>query len=97
MDLNFVLSQWQEVWELAAGSIVLRDGQLTGEIPIPSFLDLTQRLHHDCNSVVMLQEGLRLHVSAMKAFQRFIKAQRTEERRKRFSIQQGEGMITHIL
>jgi hypothetical protein len=94
MDLGFILSQWQEVWEVAASTTVLRNAQLTGDEPSQSFLDLTQRLHHDCNSVVVLQEGLRLHVSAMRAFQKFIKAQRTEERSKRFSIHRGEGMTT---
>lgn len=89
LDLSFVLSQWQEVWELANGSIVLRDAQLTGKASTSSFIDLTQRLHHDCNSVVMLQEGLRLHVSAMKAYQRFVRAQRTEEKRNRFSGTRG--------
>jgi hypothetical protein len=93
LDLSFVLSQWQEVWELANGSIVLRDAQLTGKASMNSFLDLTQRLHHDCNSVVMLQEGLRLHVSAMKAFHRFVKAQRTEERRNRFSSTHGGSSL----
>lgn len=82
MDLSFVLSHWHEVWKLAAGSIILRDAQLTREISTPSFLDLTRHLYHDCYSLVMFQEGLRLHINAIKAFKKIRQSAaygRTEE------------------
>ncbi|KAF1812613.1 hypothetical protein P152DRAFT_344083 [Eremomyces bilateralis CBS 781.70] len=84
MDLAFLFSEWKEVWDSARCRLTAHDQEAYCS-SISTAQELNKTLHKEISGTYVLQEHLRLHISALRKFQQ-ISGRRTSSCREALEI-----------